>query len=434
MHIQNRHAQIHHIHAVSRSDIGDGSAASHIDLAQLRGLILDIVRVKGPAQASQKFRAGVVGAALSSGTGVFADHRSLAHIGGIVLLKSVRVQGIVAGVHIGGKHGGIFQGPAQCQLAVLSQAIQHFCQGIFQETGLHTGGAHAANLFFIHKQADIGSLAVLRIQKCHQRGKSTDSVILSVSHDHAAVQSEISCPSCGNHFQLRGDKILLLHAVFFFQHLQKKCLHRLLLLLVIHRIASHQQIQRFALDYGAALFIHLLSGQVYQQVGDTHHRILVLFPDGKLQHGAVGADHGAVQRHGRGHPLIFFDTAVIMGIQIGQTAVLINGILLDIQSGGVDMGTDQIHSLLQTLLADLHQQNRLFHIYGIDLVACLQALSFFQDFIQIAVTVGSGDCTDVRRTFPLCLSGVQKASVITCHLLQPVFLRLVVLSHFSFLL
>ena len=45
------------------------------------------------------------------------------------------------------------------------------------------------------------------------------------------------------------------------------------------------------------------------------------------------SDDNTVNGHGQGDPLIFFDTAVIMGVQISLADIFIKGILFDIQTG-----------------------------------------------------------------------------------------------------
>ena len=57
-----------------------------------------------------------------------------------------------------------------------------------------------------------------------------------------------------------------------------------------------------------------------------------------------------------------------MGIEIGKSAVLIQRVLLDIESRGVDMSTEDIHSVLHRLMADFHQYNGLIHPHCIYLV------------------------------------------------------------------
>ena len=43
---------------------------------------------------------------------------------------------------------------------------------------------------------------------------------MAVTHDHAAVQTEVSCFAGGNGFDLGGDKVFFFNAVLILQDLQ----------------------------------------------------------------------------------------------------------------------------------------------------------------------------------------------------------------------
>ena len=58
--------------------------------------------------------------------------------------------------------------------------------------------------------------------------EGTDSVIMPVAHDHAAVESVISCLSGGDNLNLRREKVLLLNIVFLLQKIQDLRLYALL--------------------------------------------------------------------------------------------------------------------------------------------------------------------------------------------------------------
>ena len=79
-----------------------------------------------------------------------------------------------------------------------------------------------------------------------------------------------------------------------------------------------------------------------QQIRNEEYRIVFVFTDIDLYDGAVLLCNDAVQRQRQGYPLIFLDTAVIMSIQEGKIGILIQRVLLDVQSGGIDMCTQNV--------------------------------------------------------------------------------------------
>ncbi len=63
--------------------------------------------------------------------------------------------------------------------------------------------------------------------------------------------------------------------------------------------------------------------------------------DGELHVRAVGLEDHPVDGQGPGQPLVFLDAAVVVGLQKGQVRVFIEGILLQVQAGRVDVGGHQ---------------------------------------------------------------------------------------------
>ena len=85
-----------------------------------------------------------------------------------------------------------------------------------------------------------------------------------------------------------------------------------------------------------------------------------------------------MQGKGNRHPLVFLHPAVIMGIQISNAAVLINRILLNIQPGRINMGSQNIHAFLHRLFPNLVHNQAFVHIDGINLISWLNFASAFQ--------------------------------------------------------
>ena len=119
-----------------------------------------------------------------------------------------------------------------------------------------------------------------------------------------------------------------------------------------------------------------------QDIRYTEYRIRLILTDHHIHQSSICFCNHTVNGQGQGHPLIFLDTAIVMGIQIGQITFLIERILLYIQPGRIQMGTQDIHTLFQRILADVEQSNRLSHIVGIDLVSRCKLLLTLHGFLQ----------------------------------------------------
>ena len=78
------------------------------------------------------------------------------------------------------------------------------------------------------------------------------------------------------------------------------------------------------------------------------------------------------QRDGR--PLVLLDTAVVVGIEIGHVAVLIDRVGLEIETGAVDVGGGDGHAVGDGTGTDDGEQQRLAAVVGVHLVARLEGL------------------------------------------------------------
>ncbi len=173
---------------------------------------------------------------------------------------------------------------------------------------------------------------------------------------------------------------------------------------------------RLAGDGLAQGLLALLCAQMGQQVGDDQLGLAAL-ADADIHHGAVGQHHGAPQLQRNGDPLVLADTAVVMGLEVGQLAVLVQRIGLQIQTGGVDMGGGDLGTLRQTAAADDSQHQTLAPVAGIDLVTGGQrhAPLVGHEAVFLRQRNGGAGAEALR------LTGIQKCLVdgaIRLHLLQ----------------
>ena len=97
-----------------------------------------------------------------------------------------------------------------------------------------------------------------------------------------------------------------------------------------------------------------------------------------------------------------------MGIEIGKSAVLIQRVLLDIESRGVDMSTEDIHSVLHRLMAYFHQYDGLVHPYSVDLVTGRKGPAFLYQSCELHESAFLRLIHDRIHALALCLGYVEE--------------------------
>ena len=109
-----------------------------------------------------------------------------------------------------------------------------------------------------------------------------------------------------------------------------------------------------------------------KQVIDGEQRVAGVGTHRHADNGAVLHAHHPPQLQGDGHPLVFADTAVVVGLEEGQLAVLIEGGRLQIQPGAVDVGGGDGHALIQRRGADDGQVDAAAPVHPVYLGAGLE--------------------------------------------------------------
>ena len=212
---------------------------------------------------------------------------------------------------------------------------------------------------------------VLDLQNTLEGGVGADAVIVAVAADEAAVQTDLGGHGGRDHLQLGGVEVVLGDAVLGVETLHDLELHPLGVLLIPHRAAAQEDVQGFAGDGLAQGLLALLSAQVGQQVGDDELGLVAL-----AQHhrddGAVLQSQDAVHLQRDGDPLVLADTAVVVGLEVGHLSLLIEGVGLQVQAGGVDVAGHDVAALGEALLTDDGQHHALAPVAGVDLVACVE--------------------------------------------------------------
>ena len=275
--------------------------------------------------------------------------------------------------------------------------------GVLEVPGPHARGAHAADLLLVGQDAAAGVLGgVGDAEHGLDLRVGADPIVVAVADDHAAVQAEVPALARGDHLDLGGEEVLLLHAVLLLQDGQDGGLHGLLVHVLLG-LTAYDHVQGLALNDHAGLLIHLGGGKMDEQIGDTHHGIVLIFADDHVHHGAVLLGHHAVEGQGQRHPLILLDAAVVVGIEIGKIRILIEGVLLQVHPGAVDVGAHDVEALLQRLAADDVQLDRLVHGVHVHPVPGLQGF----DLLQVHVPGLLRPADGLPGAFPLGLAAVQ---------------------------
>ncbi len=194
---------------------------------------------------------------------------------------------------------------------------------------------------------------------------------MAVGTDEGAVKADVAGPEGGHGGQLGGDEVLLHNAVLLVQQVQNGQLHPLRALVVLEGTAAHQHVQALAGNGLGQRLLALVSRQVGQQVVHSEDGIAGAGTDGHLDHAAVLHGDDAVELQGDGHPLVLADTAVIVGLEEAHLGVLVEGIGLDVQTGGIDVSRTDVDALAERGIAHHSQHDSLAPVDPVELVAGL---------------------------------------------------------------
>ena len=179
-------------------------------------------------------------------------------------------------------------------------------------------------------------------------------------------------------------EVFLRNAVMLLKERKDSVFDRFLLLL-FERETADENIELLPLDDLRCLLLELFLRQMDEQIGHAEDGIICLLSDRNLDDRTILFHDYAVQGKRNRHPLIFLDAAVVMCVEIGKAAVLIERILLNIQATRIDVGAEDVHAAFNRRLANMKENNRLLHIDGIDLIAGLQRKPLCDDVREIAV-------------------------------------------------
>ena len=347
---------------------GHGAAAAGIHLAQLGHLPDHAVFIQHLPHIGHQLGGGVGGPGLAPGAGVLAQAHAAVYQGAVALLVHVGEVGVVGRRHVGGQAEGLFIAGPHRHVLGLTQVLHKSVEG----GGLHAGDPLGADLLLVGQHANGGALRGAQLQQGGKAGVGAHPIVVAVGPDERAVKADVAGVEGGHRGQLGGNKILLHNAVLPVQQLQNGQLHPVLALVVQQGPAAHQDVQALGGNGLPQGFPGLLHPQVGQKVVDGEQGVPRPVADGHPDHLAVFQGHHPVELQGDGHPLVLPQAAVVVGLQKGQIVRLIEGVLLQIQAGGVDVGGPDVHALLQALPAHHRQHDGLAPVHPVHLVPGLQ--------------------------------------------------------------
>ena len=144
-----------------------------------------------------------------------------------------------------------------------------------------------------------------------------------------------------------------------------------------------------------------------QNVRNTELGVTRLFAQAHIHIGAVVFANAAVEGQGNGGPLVLFNTAVVVGLKERELVSLIEGVLLQIQTGRIDVGRADVGALIQILLTHHRQHHRFPAVHPVDLVSGLELHAPLVG--PEAGVLRQGHCP--LHALPLRLTSVQKLLV-----------------------
>lgn len=234
----------------------------------------------------------------------------------------------------------------------------NFCDGVLEEQRAHACCADAADFLLVNQHRNGGLLRRFDCQLSLERSVGAHAVVLAVADNHAAVEAQLAGAACRHYLDFGGKEVFFCNAVLFFQQLKGKSLYRLLcggFLLVggvvggldLQGAIADKHIEVFALDHFAALLGHLLVAQMGQKIGYAEYGVAGIVAHVHIDHGAVGFRHHTVKRQRQRYPLVVLDAAIVVSVKEGKPVVLVNRVLLQVQTGAVDVSAQDVQARLE---------------------------------------------------------------------------------------
>ena len=124
---------------------------------------------------------------------------------------------------------------------------------------------------------------------------------------------------------------------------------------------------------------------MYEEIGHAEDGVVHLFAERDLHHRAVFLHNNTVECKRDRHPLVLFDAAIVVRVEIRQTIVLVQRVLLHIKAAGVDVRAEDVHAVLHRLRPDVEEHDCLLHVDGVDLIPRRECFPLRDDIRKVTV-------------------------------------------------
>ena len=181
----------------------------------------------------------------------------------------------------------IGQSAAKLQLGILAREVHDLRNRVLKVFRMHAGCADGADFFFVRKDAAAGRFRrIPDIKHRFDLCKRAYAIVMTVSDDHAAIQTEFTRFACRNNLDFRGKKILFFDPVFVLEDLQHIRFDGFLFF-IFQGNAADDDVQILTADRLGSFLLQLFCRQMDQQVRNADNGITVVFTDHDIHNRAV---------------------------------------------------------------------------------------------------------------------------------------------------
>ena len=225
---------------------------------------------------------------------------------------------------------------------------------------------------------------------------------MTVAQNHRAIEAEVASTPSGNHFDFGGQEILFLDIVFLSKQLERVRFDRLLrcqllyfcfvgvvlfsYLVIYHEgTPSHQHVEIFTRDSFRRLLLHLVFGEVDQQIRHAEHGVTLIFAHVNRHDAAIFLGNDTMQCERYRDPLVVLDASVVMRIEMQQLVALEQRVLLEVEARRIDVRTQDVEPTHERLFTQMHEDDRFAMRLRVDLVARFESTAFVECLVQVLV-------------------------------------------------
>ena len=365
MHVEERRAEVDHVHAEAGHVLRDRAAAALLHLAELGHLPRDLVVVEELPHHGHELRARVGGAALRRAARILGDGRAALQLrlvaGGVHILE----MRIGRRRHVRRQHRGPFQAAPHVDVILRALTHKHLGDGVLEEARLHARRTHRPDLLLVaHHDGGGHRRHAFQLQQRGEPGIGAHAVIVPIRRDERTVEPDFARHPRRYDLQLRREEVRLLHAKLLLDKLQQ--------LILLADGCDHIEIfgREELLD---GLLLQVV-GQMRQQVGDHEDGITRPIAERDLHLRAILLHDRAVERQRQHKPLVLLDAAVDVRVEIDHAVLLVQRFRLEVETRRVRMAAHHADAVGDRLFADHRRHHRLAVVAAVHPVAGLERL------------------------------------------------------------